>query len=548
MTAARRYRVLLADRIADEGLSVLRGEPGLEVDDKSGIDKAELLRIIGDYDALVVRSRTKVTADVLQRASRLRAIGRAGIGVDNIDVGRATRLGILVLNAPAGNAISAAELTFALLLSLARRIPQADASVRAGRWERASKGVECHGKTLGLVGCGRIGAEVAKRARAFGMRVLAYDPYLSPERARAIGVELVTLPDLLEESDFLSIHAPLTDETRGLIGREELARMKPSAFLLNMARGGIVDEAALAEALAAKTLAGAALDVFETEPPPKEHPLLGSDAVILTPHLGAATTEAQRSVGIEICRAVRDALLHGDLRTAVNAPGLTGGALAEVAPLVDLAERLGRILCGLARASYTSLSVRYSGAREDALPPVAAAATLGLLSSVVEGPLNIVNALQVAAERGLDVQRSRSAARSDYRDLIELDLKSPDGGVHVAGAIVGEGHPRVVRIHDYRVDIVPEGTILILKNRDVPGVIGKVGSILGAAGVNIAEYHQARLAAGGDALAAIAVDGRVDRAVIGQLAAIEEVVAVWPIVLPEESAQSTPAGVLGVGV
>ncbi|MGH7544626.1 MAG: phosphoglycerate dehydrogenase, partial [Gemmatimonadota bacterium] len=462
-------------------------------------------------------------------------------------VARATRLGVLVLHAPAGNAVSAAELTFALLLSLARRIPRADRSVREGRWERASKGVEGYGKTLGLVGCGRIGAEVARRARAFGMRVAAYDPYLSPDRAREMGVELVTLPDLLDESDFLSIHAPLTEETRGLLGREELARMKPGAFLLNMARGGIVDERALADALAAGKLAGAALDVFEKEPPPADHPLLALDNVILTPHLGAATTEAQRSVGIEICRAVRDALLHGDLRTAVNAPGLTGGGFAEVAPLVDLAERLGRIVCGLARASYASLSVRYSGSRDDALSPVAAAATLGLLCEVVEGPLNIVNALQVAAERGLAVHRSRSAGRGAAGDLIELDLETSDGRVHVAGTLGGNGHPRVVRINDYRVDIVPEGTILILKNRDVPGVIGKVGSVLGEAGLNIAEYHQARLAAGGNALAAIAVDGRVERSVIDRLAAIEEVVGVWPIVLPDEADLATAADLLGVG-
>ncbi len=552
MSAGGGYRVLLADSVAAEGLALLRGEPRLQVDDRAGIGKEELLEVVDEYDALIVRSRTRVTADVLERGRRLKVIGRAGIGVDNIDLERATRLGILVLNAPAGNAISAAELTFALLLGLARRIPQADRSVRSGAWERSAfKGVELHGKTLGLVGCGRIGSEVARRARGFGMKVVAYDPFLSPERAKEIGVALVTLPDLLEESDFISIHAPLTEETRELIGREELARMKPSAFLLNMARGPIVDERALAEALGARRLAGAALDVFEQEPPPPGHPLLGCEHAVFTPHLGAVTEEAQRSVGIEICRAVRDALLQGDLRTAVNAPGLAGGVLAEVAPLVDLAERLGRILCGLSRTNYTTLSVRYSGPRDDALPPIAAAATRGLLCGVVEGPLNIVNALQVAAERGLSVQRSRSSARGEYGDMIELALGSagseaPEGVVQVAGALAGEGNPRVVRINEYRVDIVPEGTILILKNRDVPGVIGKVGSILGAAGINIAEYHQARLAAGGDALAAIAVDGRVDRSVIDQLAAIEEVAAVWPIVLPDRSEEQLGAGLLGV--
>lgn len=550
MSGPERYRILLADAIAEEGLAILRDEPRLDVDDRSGVAQDELLSLVGVYDALIVRSRTHVTAEVLDRARRLRVIGRAGIGVDNIDVDRATRLGIVVLNAPAGNALSAAELTMALLLALARHVLRADRAVRQGGWRAVElQGVELYGKTLGLVGCGRIGSEVARRARAFGMRVIAYDPYLHPERAREAGVELVTLPDLLEESDVLSIHAPLTAETRSLIGAQELARMKRTAYLLNVARGGIVDEAALAEALRAKRIAGAALDVFEREPPAPDHPLFGLENVIVTPHLGAATEEAQRSVGIEICRAVRDALLSGDLRTAVNAPGLAGRALAEIAPLVDLANRLGRILGGLTRSGYRTLEVRYSGAREDALTPLAAAATQGLLADVVEGPLNIVNAMAVAMERGLVVTWSRSATRADYRDLIEIDLATPDGTVRVAGALLGEGqHPRVVRINEYHVDIVPEGTILILKNRDVPGVIGRVGSILGAAGVNIAEYHQARLAAGGDALAAIAVDGRVERETIEELAAVPEITGVWQVALPEGWEVPAGAGLLRVGV
>lgn len=548
MSGPERYRILVADAIAEEGLAILRDEPRLHVHDRSQVAHDELLSVVGEYDALIVRSRTRVTAEVLERGRRLRVVGRAGIGVDNIDVDRATRLGIVVLNAPAGNALSAAELTLALLLALARRVLHADRAVRGGAWRRADlQGVELYGKTLGLVGCGRIGSEVARRARAFGMRVIAYDPYLHPEKAREAEVELVTLPDLLEQSDFVSIHAPLTAETRGLVGGQELGRMKRTAYLLNVARGGIVDELALAAALRAKTLAGAALDVFEKEPPAPDHPLFGLENVIVTPHLGAATEEAQRSVGIEICRAVRDALLYGDLRTAVNAPGLAGRALAEIAPLAGLAYRLGRILGGLARG-FRALEVRYSGTREDALTPLAAAATQGLLADVVEGPLNIVNATAVAMERGLVVTWSRSATRADYRDLIEMDVATPDGVVRVAGALLGEGqHPRVVRIQEYHVDIVPEGTILILKNRDVPGVIGRVGSILGAAGVNIAEYHQARLAAGGDALAAISVDGRVERETIEELASVPEITGVWQVALPEGEQALAGAGLLGVG-
>lgn len=534
--AETKLSVLLADEIPAEGMQILQASPELVTDARAGVEAEDLRSIIGDYDALIVRSRTKVTAEIIEAGEQLSVIGRAGIGVDNIDVEAATRRGIIVLNAPGGNVISAAEHTLALMLAVVRHVPQADASVRLGEWGRERfKGIELHGKVLGLVGAGRIGSEVARRARAFGMRVLTYDPYLSKDRADQIGIELVTLPDLLEEADLVSLHCPLTDETQGLIGAEELAMMKPAAYVINAARGGIVDEAALAEALGAGKLAGAALDVFVEEPVPEDNPLLKLENVVALPHLGAATREAQLSVGIEICKAVRDALLNSDFKSAVNMPDLALQSYADLAPLLSLANRLGRVLCGLTRGNYRALEVRYGGSNENALRVLAAAAAQGLLCDIVEAPLTLVNALHVAAERGLSVSRVGLGEGAVSGEFIELRLQTADDSVRVSGALIGEDHPRLISIGDYHVDIRPRGTILILKNRDVPGVIGKVGSVLGAAGVNIAEYHQARLEAGGEALAAISVDGVVDRSVIEQLAGMGEVNGVWQIHLPVEA-------------
>lgn len=535
-----RMRVLLADDIATEGIEVLKRTPGLAADARGGIGAEELRSIIEEYDALIVRSRTKVTAEVIEAGKNLKVLGRAGVGVDNIDLDYATRRGIVVLNAPGGNVVSAAEHTFALLLALVRHIARADASLRSGKWERSRfKGVELHGKTLGLAGAGRIGTEVARRGRAFGMRVIGYDPYLSRERAERAGIELVTLPDLLEEADVVSVHTPLTEETRGLIGAEELALMKPTAYIVNAARGGVVDEAALAKALEEGKLAGAALDVFEHEPVRPDHPLLKLENVVVIPHLGGATREAQKSVGIEICEAVRDALIFGDYRSAVNVPELAVRRHAELVPLTDLANRLGRLLCGLTRGSYRVLEVRYAGAHEGSLRVLTAAAVQGLLCDIIDGPLTLVNALHVAAERGLSVSRVWLGSEPGAGEKLDLRLQTADDSLRVAGVVLGGRHPRITRIGDYHIDVQPRGTILVMRNRDVPGVIGKVGSLLGDAGVNIAEYHQARLEAGGEAMAAIAVDGVVERSVIQTLASLPEVGGVWQVHLPEP-AQAAP--------
>lgn len=541
-----RYRVLLADDIVAEGVERLRASESLEVVDRAGIEADELRSLIGRFDALIVRSRTKVTREILaEGAPRLKVIGRAGIGVDNIDVDEATRRGIVVLNAPGGNVISAAEHTLALMLAVVRHIPQADAALRRGNWERSRfRGIELHGKTLGLVGAGRIGREVARRARALGMRVVAYDPYLSRERAAREGIELVTLPDLLEGSDVVSVHCPLTDETKGMLGARELGMMRPGAYLVNAARGGIVDEAALAASLREGRLAGAAFDVFEEEPPPSDHPLLKLERAVAVPHLGGATDEAQRSVGIEICEAVRAALVAGNIYSAVNVPDLALEEYSELATLMDLARRLGSVLGGLTRGSYRSLEVRYIGGREQALRPITASAAVGLLSGIVEPPLNLVNALHLAADRGLSVSQVARPSGRGNGEKIELELQTAEDRMAITGALTGGERPRITRIGEFHVDVAPRGTILILKNRDVPGVIGKVGTVLGDAGVNIGEYHQARREAGGEALAAISVDGVVDREVIGRLAALDEVAGVWQIVLPEsERAPSAATGV-----
>ncbi len=525
---SQRFRILVADKIALDGLAPLRDDEHFELVVRPGLPEAELAAALADCDAVVVRSAAKVTRAALAQAERLKVIGRAGVGVDTIDVEAATERGIAVLNAPAGNTISAAELTMALMLALARKISQADRSMHAGGWERgAFSGVELHGKTLGLIGAGRIGSEVARRARAFGMRVTLFDPYLSEERARALGGEPLPLNDLLRTADVLSLHVPLTAGTAGLIGEAELALLKPTAMLINAARGGVVQEEALCRALTEGKFAGAALDVFDTEPLPADHPLRRLDHVILTPHLGASTEEAQQSVALEIAEAVRAALLEGDLSRAVNAPAIGGQRMRRLRPLLDLATRLGRLATALAPGPVTTVDVRYAGQEDDALPPLTAAALQGVLSDVVgRTGVNFVNAMHLATARGLGVGRRRLSSQGPYGEYVEIVLTGSAGEMLVAGALLSEMHPRVVRIGEHFVDIVPRGAIVVLRNKDVPGVIGRVGTILGRAGINIGEYHQARIEAGGEALAAVSVDERLDPAVIAELRAAPEVLEV----------------------
>ncbi|HUH14126.1 MAG TPA: phosphoglycerate dehydrogenase, partial [Longimicrobiales bacterium] len=412
----RLFHVLIADDIPEDGLAALAEDGRFRLVHRTGLTGDALAEAVAEADAVLVRSSTTLTRESLARAEHLQVIGRAGVGVDNIDVEAATERGVAVLNAPSGNTISAAELTFALLLSMARRIPAADRSMRAGQWDRKSfKGIELLGKTLGLIGAGRIGGEVARRARAFGMRVLAYDPYLSEERAQGLDMELAELDRVLAESDVVSLHVPLTDATAGLLDAERLASMKKGAYLVNAARGGVVDEAALAEAVRSGHLAGAALDVYADEPLPAEHPLRGVERIILTPHLGAATAEAQQNVAVEIAEAVRDALLEGDLSRAVNAPALSGEEMRRLGPLLELAQRLGRLGRAMGGPRLKAVEVRLATDSEAALGPVAAAVVQGLLVDVL-GPkaANLVNAFHLADLRGIEVRRVKTSEHADY--------------------------------------------------------------------------------------------------------------------------------------
>jgi D-3-phosphoglycerate dehydrogenase len=529
-----RPRVLVADPIAAEGVAYLRGFA--EVDERHGQSAEALLEIMPRYDALVVRSETKVTAPLIAAGARLRIIARAGVGVDNIDVEAATRRGIVVVNSPLGNINAAAEHTVALLLTLARHIAPANASLRAGRWERARfVGAEVRGKTLGIVGLGKVGAEVARRAGdgGLGMRLIAADPYAAPETARKLNVELMTLEELLPQADFLTIHTALTGGTRGLLGAEELALLKPAARIINCARGGIVDEAALLDALNAGKLAGAALDVLTKEPPgddPTLHALIEHPLVVVTPHLGASTEEAQVSVALDVAEQIGEALRGGVARAAVNAPMILPETMRQLQPWMALVEKLGRLYTQLHPGPLRRAELGVSGeiAQYDTRP-LTAALIKGLLESVSEAHVNLVNAPVLAREWGLELAESRTTSHEQYANLVTLRV-APDGveGIYGAegpasepyelSATLAWGAERVVRVDQYATDFEPSGHILFCHNLDQPGMVGKVGTVLGAAGVNIGRMDVGpvalpgggkRRANGGEALMILSLDDRV---------------------------------------
>lgn len=524
MTAGR-FVVLATDKVSEAGLGPLLQDERFEVhriDDSTTPSFSETLR---RAHGLIVRSATKVHGDLLDGAPELLVVGRAGVGVDNIDLEACTERGIAVCNAPAGNTVAAAELTLALMLAAVRRVAAADASVRAGAWARSHfQGAELRGRSLGLVGCGRIGGEVARRCRAFGMRVIAFDPYLTHERAEELRVERGSLDEVIAEADVLSLHVPLTDDTRGMIDGDTIRRMKRGAFVVNVARGGVVDESALADALEEGHLAGAALDVFTDEPLGADSPLRGAPNLVLTPHLGASTVEAQQMVATEIAEAVRVALAEGDLSRALNAPSISGDLLRSLAPLFDLARRMGRMACALSRGGVEELEVRYAGSSEEVLRPLSTFVNMGLLENVLgRDQVNFVSADHLAKQRGIHVARTVLDGPRSYPEYIELVVGAERGTLVLGGALLGDRYSRIVRIEDYRVDIVPEGVLIVLKNTDVPGVIGRVGTLLGDHGINIAGYHQARREKGGEALAAISVDGEVPPDVRNALLELDEV-------------------------
>ena len=522
------YRVLVTDEIDAEGVAILSAEPKLVVDEVPTLPKNELLARIADYDAIVGRSATRISADLLEKASKLKVVGRAGVGVDNIALDAATSLGIAVINAPAGNTIAVVELFFGAVISLLRHIPRAASSMQAGRWDRSSLlGSELKGRTLGIVGLGRIGGEVAARSRAFGMNVIAYDPYIAQSRFEALRVqEAKSLDSLLEQSNIVTIHTPLTDETTGMIGKREIARLPQRSIVVNMARGGIVDEGALLEALDNKHLLGAVVDAYEKEPLAPDHPLRLLPNVLLTPHIGASTTEAQRNVSVDVCIAVRDALLSGELSRSINVADV-GGQWAEIEPALTLVRRaaaVGRaILATQGTRAVQRIDVRSGAALSAAKSALLASAARGLLEGTVEQErLNLINARAVAETRGIDLSTTETPIQ-DNPYAIEVRLSGGMQEIAVAGTAQPGALPRFTRIGAFHVDIQPRDTLLILTNNDVPGVIGRVGTLLGEAGVNIAEYHQARLAQGGQALAAVSVDGDVSETIRESLLRLPDV-------------------------
>ena len=528
-------KIFVADDVSDSGLQPLR-DAGIVVEKRVGLPPDELTKALANCSGLIVRSETKVTAQLLESATSLRVIGRAGVGVDNIDVPAATVRGVVVMNAPDGNTITTAEHTIAMIVALARRIPQANSSLKAGRWERKKFiGVELQGKTLGIIGLGRIGRVVAGRARALGMSIIAYDPFIALEQANDLEIELGTLEDVYSRADFLTVHTPLTNDTRGLIDRDVLAKMKRGARIINCARGGLIDEVALYEAITSGAIAGAAIDVFSQEPPPADHPLLGLEEVIVTPHLGASTTEAQEGVAFTVAEQMRDFLLTGALRGAVNVPSVGLKELHVLQPYVALAERLGRFQAQLVDKPVSEVKIEFAGEIVDIdAAPVTRAFLSGLLRDV-SARVNIVNAFLIAEERGIKVTTTYIRTASEATPAIRTKIVTKRSTHGLAGTIFGYGDQRregrITEIDGFHLEATPKGHMLVMRNRDVPGVIGKVGTILGDGGVNISRFHLGRRERGGEAISVIETDASVEKDTLQALRALDQVLSALPIEL-----------------
>ncbi|HEX9576546.1 MAG TPA: phosphoglycerate dehydrogenase [Myxococcales bacterium] len=530
-------RILISDDLSPEAKTILERIPGAQVDFKPGMKPQELREVIGGYDALAVRSATKVTAEVLAAAPRLRVVGRAGTGVDNIDLAAATRRGVVVMNAPGGNSVSVAEHTLALLLALARSVADASQSTRGGKWEKKkySSGRELMGKTLGVIGTGNIGALVVQRAKSFGLKVIAYDPFLSAEAAAKLGVELVDLPEIFRRADAITLHVPLTELTRNLIGAEQLARMKKGALIVNCARGGLVDEKALADALRSKHLGGAALDVFDPEPPAADHPLFACENFIATPHLGGSTEDAQQNVAVIVCESMVEYLTTGTIRNAVNVPNVSGEVLERMGPFLRLCEKLGSFAGQLALQGESgapeAIEILFAGeVSRHPTAPLTAAVLKGVLGTFLAEPVNEVSAPALAKERGLSVTEVSTSDTPDFASLVTVRLRAGQT-TEVAGTIVGKREPRLVRVASFELEAVPEGHIIVFHNKDAPGVIGNVGHTLGEAQVNIAQFALARDRARGEALALVNVDSKAPPELLEKLRRLPNVHRVQQVLL-----------------
>ncbi len=516
-------KVFIADDVNEEKLAPLR-EAGFTVEKRIKLSPEELAEAMKDFDGLIVRSETKVRNDLMDALPKLRVIGRAGVGVDNIDVKGATARGIVVMNAPDGNTITTAEHTIALLVSMARNVPQAHALLQSGTWDKKKfVGVELNGKTLGVIGLGRIGRHVAKIAKGFGMNIFAFDPFVSEDQAKDLGFEVGSLDDVFANADFLTIHTPVTDETRNIIGRAAFAKMKKGVRIVNCARGGLVDENALLEAIENGTVAAAALDVFSTEPLPTDSPLLNNPKIITTPHLGASTTEAQEGVALTVAEQMRDYLLSGELRNAVNAPSMAAKELEAFQPFIDLGEKLGRFQAQIMNETpISAVKIEYAGelAEKDAAP-VTRAFLAGLLKDV-SARVNVVNALHIADERGIQITTSYTQSKRSSYD-IRTAVSSAQTEQTASGLMFANGEGRITEIGNFSIEVVPSGFMLLTKNKDVPGVIGKIGTLLGEAEVNISRFYLGREAKGGEALAIIEIDSPLEETVLADLRNLEAV-------------------------
>jgi D-3-phosphoglycerate dehydrogenase / 2-oxoglutarate reductase len=521
-------RVLISDQMDPKAAEIFRAN-GVEVDERPGLDKEALKAIIGDYDGLAIRSATKVTAELLDAAPGLKVIGRAGIGVDNVDIPAATARGVVVMNTPFGNSITTAEHAVALMFALARELPAADTSTQAGKWEKNRfMGVELTSKTLGLIGCGNIGSIVADRALGLRMKVIAYDPFLTAERAVELGVEKVELDALLARADFITLHTPLTDQTRNILSRDNLARTKKGVRIVNCARGGLIDEAALRDALDSGQVAGAALDVF-VEEPAKANPLFGAPGLVATPHLGASTTEAQVNVAIQVAEQMSDYLVRGGVTNALNMPSLTAEEAPRLRPYMELAEKLGSLVGQVEGLGVTGISIEVEGAAAALNQKPITGAVLAGLMKVYSDSVNMINAPFLAKERGLDVREVRHDREGDYHTLVRVAVMTPAGRRSVAGTLFGNAAPRLVDMFGIAIEAELQGEMIYMVNEDAPGFIGRLGTTLGAAGVNIATFHLGRREAGGEAVALVAVDGHIDGELVGRLEALPGVKRVKPL-------------------
>ncbi|TVY11577.1 phosphoglycerate dehydrogenase [Paenibacillus cremeus] len=526
------FKVLVMDGISDMGIQLLYDAPDVEVEKKNGLSEDELVAIIGDYDALLVRSATKVTDRIMGASDRLKVVGRAGVGVDNIDLEAATKRGIVVINAPDGNTIATCELTFAMMMSTARMIPQAYKKTVGGEWDRKTfVGVELRNKVLGVLGMGRIGSEVAKRAKAFGMTVLGYDPFLTEERAEKIGVKLGTVNEICAKADFITVHTPLTNETRHMISRPQFELMKKGARIINCARGGIIDEMALVEAVNSGIVAGAAFDVFESEPPAADHPFLNHPKIIVTPHLGASTVEAQENVAIDVSEEVLHILRDEPFKNAVNMPPVPANVLNKLQPYFNLGIKLGEFLGQTIEGAVSEITVSYSGDLIDTdTSPLTRHVVKGVLSNQLEG-VNIVNAMHLAKTRGVNVVVQTSAASETFTNLVTVTLKTKNEQRTLAGTLLAGYGERIVQIDQYPVDVAPSGNLLLISHNDKPGIIGKVGTLLGTNDVNIATMQVGRKVIGGAAIMVLTVDKGTPGNVIEQLEQLPELIRVRELTL-----------------